>query len=352
MIKPTGFFRNKTDSLIKLGPGAGRAVRRRGAAARSTDLVDAARHRPQDGQRHPRQRLRRARHHRRHPLPAAGPAAGAGPTETDPVKIEHAVGALIEKRDWTMLSHRVIFHGRRVCHARKPACGACTLAPTVPVVRHRPDRPGRGGQAAQGPPGRASSPRWPASTRRWCPRRPSRRTCRERAVRDRSLAAPAASPAARPPAARPPPTAAAGRPRRRRRPPSPFADCAGAGGAAGSPPVRRRPAARRPAPALPDVDAALLHRRRRRCALAELRGPAVINLWASWCAPCREELPAFQRLADAPAARCAVLGVDHRRRPGRGARRVGDGPRGHASRPCSTPTASCCARARRRRRCR
>jgi endonuclease-3 len=52
--------------------------------------------------------------------------------ESDPVKIEFAVGALIEKRDWTMLSHRVIFHGRRVCHAKKPACGACPLAPLCP----------------------------------------------------------------------------------------------------------------------------------------------------------------------------------------------------------------------------
>src|SRR4051794_6243133 len=53
--------------------------------------------------------------------------------QTDPVKIEHAVGALIEKRDWTMLSHRVIFHGRRVCPAPKPACGACTLARDCPA---------------------------------------------------------------------------------------------------------------------------------------------------------------------------------------------------------------------------
>ena len=57
-----------------------------------------------------------------------------------------------------MLSHRVIFHGRRVCHARKPACGACTLAQDVPVVRRRPDRSARGGQAAQGP---ARRPNWP-----------------------------------------------------------------------------------------------------------------------------------------------------------------------------------------------
>ena len=53
--------------------------------------------------------------------------------EADPVKIEHAVGALIERREWTMLSHRIIFHGRRVCHARKPACGACPVARECPA---------------------------------------------------------------------------------------------------------------------------------------------------------------------------------------------------------------------------
>lgn len=50
----------------------------------------------------------------------------------DPVKIEHAVGELIPRKDWTLLSHRVIFHGRRVCHARTPACGACLLARDCP----------------------------------------------------------------------------------------------------------------------------------------------------------------------------------------------------------------------------
>lgn len=43
--------------------------------------------------------------------------------------------------------------------------------------------------------------------------------------------------------------------------------------------------------------------------LADLRGPAVVNLWASWCAPCREELPALQRYADQTAGRVHVLGV-------------------------------------------
>jgi endonuclease III len=52
--------------------------------------------------------------------------------ETDPVKVEHAVAALFPKRDWTMLSHHVIWHGRRRCHAKKPACGACPLARLCP----------------------------------------------------------------------------------------------------------------------------------------------------------------------------------------------------------------------------
>lgn len=53
--------------------------------------------------------------------------------ESDPDKIEAAVGGLFPKSDWTMLSHHVIFHGRRICHARKPACGACPLAPLCPA---------------------------------------------------------------------------------------------------------------------------------------------------------------------------------------------------------------------------
>jgi len=52
--------------------------------------------------------------------------------EEDPVKVEHAVGALIPKKDWTMRSHVLIFHGRRTCHARRPACGACPVARWCP----------------------------------------------------------------------------------------------------------------------------------------------------------------------------------------------------------------------------
>ena len=61
--------------------------------------------------------------------------------ETDPVKVEHAVGALFPKRDWTMLSHHLIWHGRRRCHARVPACGACPLARLCPSYGEGPTDP-------------------------------------------------------------------------------------------------------------------------------------------------------------------------------------------------------------------
>jgi len=52
--------------------------------------------------------------------------------EEDPVKVEHAVGALFPRKEWTQLSHVLIFHGRRTCHAKKPACGACPVAGLCP----------------------------------------------------------------------------------------------------------------------------------------------------------------------------------------------------------------------------
>ena len=53
-------------------------------------------------------------------------------TQEDPVKVEADVAALIERREWTLVSHRLIFHGRRVCHARRPACGDCAIAHLCP----------------------------------------------------------------------------------------------------------------------------------------------------------------------------------------------------------------------------
>ena len=71
--------------------------------------------------------------------------------QTDPDKIESEVGALFPRSEWTMLSHRLIWHGRRVCHARRPACGACEVArwcpsygigPTDPEVARKLVKPG------------------------------------------------------------------------------------------------------------------------------------------------------------------------------------------------------------------
>ena len=53
--------------------------------------------------------------------------------QEDPEKVEAEIAEIFPKSEWTMLSHRVIFHGRRICHARKPACGACPLARWCPA---------------------------------------------------------------------------------------------------------------------------------------------------------------------------------------------------------------------------
>ncbi|GAA2613844.1 endonuclease III [Dactylosporangium fulvum] len=130
LIRPTGFFRNKTDSLIKLGQAL--VERHDGEVPGTlTELVAL----PGIGRKTANVILGNA-------FDVPGITVDTHfkrltqrwrwTTETDEVKIEFAVAKLIEPRDWTMLSHRVIFHGRRVCHARKPACGACTLRKDCP----------------------------------------------------------------------------------------------------------------------------------------------------------------------------------------------------------------------------
>jgi endonuclease-3 len=60
---------------------------------------------------------------------------------TDPVKVEAEVAALFPRKEWTWLSHRLIWHGRRVCHARRPACGACGVARLCPSYGEGPVDP-------------------------------------------------------------------------------------------------------------------------------------------------------------------------------------------------------------------
>lgn len=149
MIRSTGFFRNKTSSLIGLGQAL---VERHGGQIpnRMVDLVAL----PGMGRKTANVILGNAfdtpgltvdTHFKR--LVGRWKLTEA----TDPVKIEHAVGELIEKPEWTMFSHRVIFHGRRVCHARTPACGACPLAHWCPSFGIGPTDPVKAGKLVKSP---------------------------------------------------------------------------------------------------------------------------------------------------------------------------------------------------------
>jgi endonuclease-3 len=139
LIRPTGFFRNKTSSLI--GLGAALVERYDGQVpGRLADLVTL----PGIGRKTANVVLGDA-----FGVPGITVDTHFGrlarrfgwTAEEDPVKVEHEVGALVPKREWTLLSHRMIFHGRRVCHARKPACGACGLARWCPSYGLGPTDP-------------------------------------------------------------------------------------------------------------------------------------------------------------------------------------------------------------------
>lgn len=131
LIRPTGFFRAKSGSLI----GLGRALVERYAGelpARMDDLVTL----PGIGRKTANVILGDA-----FGVPGIPVDTHVGrlvrrfgwTAEEDPVKVEYLLQGLFPRAEWTLLSHRVIFHGRRVCHAKKPACGACTLARTCPA---------------------------------------------------------------------------------------------------------------------------------------------------------------------------------------------------------------------------
>jgi endonuclease-3 len=149
MIRPTGFFRNKADSLIRLGQHL--VERFDGEVPRTmSELVTL----PGVGRKTANVILGNA-----FGVPGITVDTHFGrlvrrwhwTAETDPVKVEHAVGELIERREWTLLSHRVIFHGRRVCHARKPACGVCVLARDCPSYGTGPTEPLIAAELVRGP---------------------------------------------------------------------------------------------------------------------------------------------------------------------------------------------------------
>ncbi len=130
LIKPTGFFRAKTDTLIKLG--AALVERFDGEVPRRLDDLVTL---PGVG--------------RKTANVVLGYAFGIPGITVDthvgrlsrrfgwtvhlvPEKVEMDIAALFPKRNWTQLCQNMIWHGRRCCHARNPACGACPVARWCP----------------------------------------------------------------------------------------------------------------------------------------------------------------------------------------------------------------------------
>ena len=130
LIKSTGFFRNKTSSLIGLGQAL--VERFDGVLPHTLDELVTL---PGIGRKTANVILGNA-----FGVPGITVDTHFGrlvrrwgwTEETDPVKVEFAVADMIPKKEWTDLSQRTIWHGRRVCHAKKPACGACALAKDCP----------------------------------------------------------------------------------------------------------------------------------------------------------------------------------------------------------------------------
>jgi endonuclease III len=149
MVHSTGFFRNKANSLI--GLGAAVVEKHDGELPRTLEELVAL---PGIGRKTANVILGNA-----FDIPGITVDTHFGrlvrrwgwTQEEDPVKVEHAVGALVPKRDWTMVSHYVIFHGRRVCHARKPACGACSLSADCPTFGAGPTDPMKAAALVKGP---------------------------------------------------------------------------------------------------------------------------------------------------------------------------------------------------------
>jgi endonuclease-3 len=149
LIRPTGFYRNKATALIGLGAAL---VERFGGEVppKLADLVTL----PGIGRKTANVILGNA-----FGVPGITVDTHVGrlvrrwgwTEHEDPVKVEQAIADLIPQRDWTMLSHRVIFHGRRVCHSRRPACGVCPLAGDCPSYGLGPTEAGVAAALLRGP---------------------------------------------------------------------------------------------------------------------------------------------------------------------------------------------------------
>ena len=134
LIKSTGFFRNKTKSL--LGMSAAVAERHQSnVPSTMEDLVNL----PGVGRKTANVVLGNAYNINEGIVVdthVGRLAVRLGLTnETDPVKVEHALMPLIPRDDWTLIAHLLIFHGRRVCIARTPRCESCVLADVCPSAR-------------------------------------------------------------------------------------------------------------------------------------------------------------------------------------------------------------------------
>ncbi|HEX8487906.1 MAG TPA: endonuclease III [Propionibacteriaceae bacterium] len=130
LIMPTGFFRAKTDSLMKLGAAL---VER--FDSQVPDRLDQLVTLPGVGRKTANVVLGNA-----FGVPGITVDTHFGrlvrrfgwTDQTDPEKVEAEVATLFPPKDWTQLSHNLIWHGRRRCHARNPACGACPVARWCP----------------------------------------------------------------------------------------------------------------------------------------------------------------------------------------------------------------------------
>ena len=151
LIHSTGFFRNKANSLIKLGQ---QLVERYDGEVPNTlaELVTL----PGVGRKTANVVLGNA-----FGVPGITVDTHVGrlvrrfgwTTETDPVKVESGIMALFPPKDWTQLCHNVIWHGRRRCHARNPACGACPVARWCPAYGEGETNPTKAAKLVREPRG-------------------------------------------------------------------------------------------------------------------------------------------------------------------------------------------------------